>query len=104
MTVGSAQKPSGVLGPFRMPIDGVRTIKGRGTLVSGTIREGTVGAGDAVQVAAGGGAPPRSTTVTRVVIGGRAVDRRARSGEAVDLLLSGVAAEHVPAGAMLRAR
>lgn len=86
---------------FRMPIDGVRTITGRGTMVAGTVRHGSVARDDPVEIVGDG--PPTPSVVTVVTRAGAVVDR-ARAGETVELLLRGVDAGHVGRKAVLRAR
>ena len=48
--MSTTQQTKGPARPFRMPIDGVRSVKGRGTLVSGTIQQGAVRAGESISV------------------------------------------------------
>jgi len=87
---------------FRMPIDDVRVITGRGTLVTGRIEQGAVKEGDPVTIT-GAGAKPTSGAVTRLMlISGKAVDE-AKAGDTVSVLLRGVRAEDAGRGRVLQA-
>ena len=37
-------------GPFMMPVEGVHTIAGRGTVVSGRVERGVIRVGDSVEI------------------------------------------------------
>src|SRR5262249_60804892 len=50
--------------PFLMPIEGVHSISGRGTVVTGLIERGTIKVGDAVEIVGLG--DTRSTVVVSV--------------------------------------
>lgn len=43
-------EPADILGPFRLPIDRVFTVQGRGTVVTGSAMRGTVTSGDMLEV------------------------------------------------------
>jgi elongation factor Tu len=50
-TCGSSARPARILAPvFRMTVAGVFSIRGRGTVVSGRVEEGSVRVGDEVQL------------------------------------------------------
>jgi len=72
---------------LEMPIDDVRTITGRGTLVKGKIRRGVVKTGDSVTITGPGG-KSTSSVVTGVEMSRRLVGS-ARAGDTVGVLLRG---------------
>jgi elongation factor Tu len=75
--------------PFFMPVEGVHTITGRGTVVTGKVERGTLQTGD--RIALVGAALPEGTSV--VVTGIEAFHRplvAASAGDNVGLLLRGV--------------
>ena len=81
---------------FRMPIDRSFSIKGFGTVVTGTTRDGALKAGDAVEVL-----PGRSKVRVRgIQVHGEAADS-VDGGQRVALNLQGVSADAVPVGAWL---
>jgi hypothetical protein len=82
--------------PFRMPVDAVRVIAGRGTMVTGKIEQGIIRPGDAVLVVAPG-AKPISSVVTVLEAFGKVVPV-AQMGDTVGLLLRGVPAADVTSG------
>ena len=87
--------------PFLMPIEGVHTIPGRGTVVSGRVDRGTIRVGDAVEIV---GLDTGGEEV--VVTGTQAFHRditQARAGMNVGLLLRGVKREGVQRGQVLSA-
>jgi elongation factor Tu len=75
--------------PFRMPIDHVRVITGRGTMVTGRVQQGTIKTGDPVVIVAPGANPIPSVVTGLEVLSGTLVDR-AQAGDTVGLLLRGV--------------
>ncbi|MEZ5938585.1 MAG: elongation factor Tu [Hyphomonadaceae bacterium] len=88
-------------GPFLMPIEGVNTISGRGTVVTGRVERGTIRVGDTVEIVGldNEGAP--------VVVTGTQAFRKdvpeARAGMNVGLLLRGLKREDVQRGQVLSA-
>jgi elongation factor Tu len=86
--------------PFLMPVESVRTITGRGTVVTGAIERGQVSQGDAVEVVGLG------DTVTSVVTGvetfGKTMER-AVAGDNAALLLRGVRRHQVRRGQVVAA-
>jgi selenocysteine-specific elongation factor len=72
-------------GPARLYIDRVFTLRGIGTVVTGTLWSGTIAEGDVLQVAPGGG----EVRVRSVQVHDAAVER-ATAGERVALGLPGV--------------
>ncbi|MCA9493919.1 MAG: elongation factor Tu, partial [Myxococcales bacterium] len=88
-------------GPFRMPIEDVVTISGRGTVVTGRVDRGSVKTGDTVElVGLTDGEAPRRI----VVIGTQAFRKNvpvAEAGMNVGLLLRGVARDEVERGQLL---
>src|SRR5512145_55931 len=81
---------------FRLPVDRSFTIKGFGTVVTGTIVGGTVSAGDEVQVLPGG---PAARVRGLQIHGGPAESASAGTRTAVNL--QGVEKESVPRGSVL---
>ena len=87
--------------PFLMPIEGVHTIPGRGTVVSGRVERGTVKVGDLVEIVGldNGGVP--------LVVTGTQSFRKdvaeARAGMNVGLLLRGLKRDDVARGLVLSA-
>jgi elongation factor Tu len=87
--------------PFLMPIEGVHTIPGRGTVVSGRVERGVVKVGDAVEIV---GLDNAGAEV--VVTGTQAFHEdvpEARAGMNVGLLLRGLKREDVQRGQVLSA-
>ncbi|MEZ4236239.1 MAG: elongation factor Tu [Myxococcota bacterium] len=90
-------------GPFRMPIEGVVTIPGRGTVVTGRIDRGKVKVGDPVEIV---GLVRDGETRTVVVTGTQAFRRDvdvAVAGMNVGLLLRGVRRDEIERGQLLAA-
>jgi elongation factor Tu len=85
-------------GPFRMPIEGVVTIPGRGTVVTGRIDRGTVRVGDEVELLG-----QRVVTVTGVQSFRKNVEV-GRAGMNVGLLLRGVRRDETERGQLLVAQ
>jgi elongation factor Tu len=83
---------------FRMTIEDVFSIRGRGTVVTGRIEQGTISVGDTVQLER----PGFSTTV---VVDGVETFRRsvkgAQAGDNVGLLLRDVSKDEVQKGDVL---
>ena len=87
-------------GPFLMPIEGVHTIPGRGTVVTGRIERGVVKVGDAVEIV---GLDQQGQVI---VTGTQAFHRdvpEARAGMNVGLLLRGLKRDDVERGQVLSA-
>jgi elongation factor Tu len=84
--------------PFLMPIEGVHTISGRGTVVTGLIERGTIKPGDEVEIV-GLGETKRSV-VTSVETYQKILDR-GEAGENVGCLLRGIDREAVERGQVL---
>ncbi len=87
--------------PFRMPIEGVHSIPGRGTVVSGRVERGSVKVGDTVEIV---GLDNDGEAVT--VTGAQAFRKdvaEARAGMNVGLLLRGVKRDGVRRGQVLSA-
>lgn len=85
--------------PFLMPVEGVSSIRGRGTVVSGRIERGTIKAGEEVEIV---GLRPeiRKAVCTGVEMSGKAMDQ-GRAGDVVDCLLSGVEQDEIERGMVL---
>ena len=84
--------------PFRMSIEGVFQIKGRGTVVSGAIDQGIVKVGDSVQIVRGD--KIIDTTVTGVEMFRKSL-KEGRAGHNVGILLRGINKEDVHRGDVL---
>ena len=83
-------------GPFRLPVDRVFSLKGFGTVVTGTCISGTVSKGEEVEILPGG----RKTRVRSIEVHGEARDD-AQPSRRTALNLQGVATEEVPRGAQV---
>ncbi|MFP6599321.1 MAG: selenocysteine-specific translation elongation factor [Deltaproteobacteria bacterium] len=88
-----ARAVTAAAGPFHMPVDRAFVLKGHGVVVTGTASAGTVGSGDALEIAPGG----RMARVREVHVHGVAVER-ASAGQRVALNLSGVDRDQVGRG------
>ncbi len=86
--------------PFLMPIEGVHTIEGRGTVATGKVEQGTIGPGTKVEVVGLGRV--LETVVTSVEQFNRTLDR-ASAGQNVGLLLRGVKADQIERGQVIAA-
>jgi elongation factor Tu len=88
--------------PFLMPIEGVHTIPGRGTVVSGRVERGIVRVGDTVEIVG-----MDNDGVAMVVTGTQAFRKdipEARAGMNVGLLLRGLKRDEVERGQVLSAK
>jgi elongation factor Tu len=88
-------------GPFLMPIEGVHTIPGRGTVVSGRVERGVLKVGDTVEIV---GLDNEGAEV--VVTGAQSFHKdvpQARAGMNVGLLLRGLKRDDVERGQVLSA-
>lgn len=81
--------------PFLMPIEGVFTIDGRGTVATGKIEQGVIQPGDKVQILGLGGL--LDSVVTSVEAFNQ-VQPRAEAGENVGLLLRGIKSTDIARG------
>jgi len=88
--------------PFIMPIEGVHTIKGRGTVVTGRIERGVLTAGSTVEIIGltDAEAKPRQVVVTSIEMFHKD-QPEARAGENCGLLLRGVDRDEVERGQVL---
>lgn len=86
--------------PFLMPIEGVFTITGRGTVVTGKIEQGQIQIGDKVEIL--GMSELRETVVTSIEAFNK-VQSQARAGENVGLLLRGIKSTEVERGQVIAA-
>jgi elongation factor Tu len=86
--------------PFLLPVEGVHSIEGLGTVATGLVAQGRVGAGDRVEVL--GAAGPLEAVVTSVEAF-HAPSARAEAGENVGVRLRGVKADQVWRGCVLAA-
>ena len=83
---------------FLMPIEGVFTISGRGTVATGRIERGKVNTGDEVEIVGLG--KSFKTTVTGVEMFRKTLDR-GEAGDNVGLLLRGVKKEDIERGMVI---
>lgn len=88
--------------PFMMPIEGVHTIPGRGTVVTGRIGRGTLKLGSSVEIVGlmDADAKPRQVVVTGIQMFHKD-QPEARAGENCGLLLRGVGRDEVVRGQVL---
>ena len=84
--------------PFLMPIEDVFSIKGRGTVVTGRVEKGVVEVGKSIEIV--GMRETATTTMTGVEMFHKLLDE-AEPGDAVGVLLRGVAREDVERGQVL---
>jgi elongation factor Tu len=86
--------------PFMMPIEGVNTIAGRGTVVTGRVERGVIRTGDTVEIIG-----LDNTEDRQVVVTGTQAFRKdipaAKAGMNVGLLLRGVKRDEVQRGQVL---
>ncbi|MBP6892012.1 elongation factor Tu [Candidatus Babeliales bacterium] len=85
--------------PFLMPVEGVFSIEGRGTVATGRIEKGRVKIGDAVQLV-GLNEKPVNTTVTGIEMFRKNLDE-GQAGDNAGLLLRGLKKEDVVRGQVL---
>jgi selenocysteine-specific elongation factor len=86
----------GVDRPFRLPVDRAFTIRGFGTVLTGTLIAGEVSVGDALELAPGG----RRVKVRGLQVHGHTADR-ARAGQRTAVNLQGVELEEAERGQVL---
>ena len=84
-------------GPFMMPVEGVHTIAGRGTVVSGRIERGTIRVGDSLEIVGLATSEDGPAVVTGVQSFHKDVEQ-GRAGMNVGLLLRGVKRDGVARG------
>ncbi len=96
--------PRDVQSAFMMPIEGVHTIEGRGTVVTGRIARGILPLGAAVEIIGltDDGVSPRQVVVTGIQMFHKD-QKEARAGENCGLLLRGVRRNEVVRGQVLAA-
>jgi len=88
--------PPRVLGePFLMPIEGVLTISGRGTVVTGAVEQGSLRLGDPVEVVGLG--PTVTTTAIGMETFGKSLET-AEAGDNAAILLRGIKRDEVRRG------
>jgi elongation factor Tu len=86
--------------PFLMPIEGVHTIAGRGTVATGKVEQGTITVGQKVEVLGMGGI--LESVCTSVEAFNRPLDR-SEAGQNVGLLLRGIKADQIRRGQVIAA-
>ena len=85
-------------GPFLMPVEGVHSISGRGTVVTGLIERGTVKVGEEVEIVGLG--ETRSSVVTSVETYQKVLEQ-GEAGDNVGCLLRGIDKDAVERGQVL---
>jgi elongation factor Tu len=86
--------------PFLMPIEGVHTIEGRGTVATGKVEQGVIAPGTKVEILGLGGT--LETVVTSVEQFNRLLER-AIAGQNVGLLLRGIKSDQIRRGQVVAA-
>jgi elongation factor Tu len=86
--------------PFLMPIEGVHTIEGRGTVATGKVEQGAITVGQKVEILGLGGI--LESVCTSVETFNRPLDR-GEAGDNVGLLLRGIKAEQIRRGQVIAA-
>ena len=89
-------------GAFMLPVEGVCTIPGRGTVVTGRVERGVLGIGTAVEIVGRDGDAAREVVVTGIQEFHQDVPE-ARAGHNVGLLLRGVGRDEVVRGQVVAA-
>lgn len=84
-------------GPFLMPVEGVCTIPGRGTVVTGRVERGTLTVGTTIQVVGRTDGEPLEAVVTGIQMFHKNIPE-ARAGLNVGMLLRGVDRDQVERG------
>jgi elongation factor Tu len=89
-------------GPFMMPIEGVHTIAGRGTVVTGRIERGVLNVGSTVEIVGlvDADQKPRQVVVTGIQMFHKD-QKEGRAGENVGLLLRGVGRDEAVRGQVI---
>jgi elongation factor Tu len=88
--------------PFLMPVEGVYSVRGRGTVVTGRIERGRVRRGDAVELVGPGIDGARATVVTDIEQSRQVLDEGI-AGDSAGVLLRGVEAAEVGRGVVVAA-
>jgi len=83
--------------PFRMPIEGVCTIEGRGTVVTGRVDQGTIAVGDNIEVIGRSDSKPIEAVITGIQAFHKDIPA-ADAGLNVGLLLRGIKRDEVVRG------
>jgi elongation factor Tu len=86
--------------PFLMPIEGVHTIVGRGTVATGKIEQGVITVGQKVEILGLGGV--LESVVTSIEAFNRVLER-GEAGQNVGLLLRGIKTEQIRRGQVIAA-
>ena len=87
---------------FRMKVDDIFTIKGRGTVVTGQIESGTLKVGDEVQITGQAGA--KKTAVVTGVEMFRKQLTEAKAGDSIGVLLKDIGKNDIQRGDILVGR
>ncbi len=91
--VAESVRPRNLAGPFRLPIDRVFTLKGIGTVVTGTLWEGTLKEGAEARILP----PDRELRVRNVQVHGKDMEE-AHAGQRVALNLPAIAVQEISRG------
>ena len=86
--------------PFLMPIEGVFSISGRGTVVTGRVERGVIHVGDDIEIV--GIKPTQKTTCTGIEMFRKLLDQ-GEAGDNIGVLLRGTKREEVERGQVLAA-
>lgn len=84
--------------PFRMPVEDVFSIKGRGTVATGRIEAGTVNINDEIEIV--GIKPTRKTVVTGIEMFKKQLDK-GMAGDNAGILLRGIEKDDIERGMVL---
>lgn len=84
--------------PFQMPVEDVFGIKGRGTICTGSIEQGTIKVGDTVEIV--GMQNTRTSVVTGIEMFQKSLDK-ATAGDKVGFLLRGIERTDIERGQVL---
>jgi translation elongation factor EF-Tu-like GTPase len=100
----SSQHPAGIVATaadpsFRLVVEDVFTITGRGTVITGNVASGTIAVGNRVSIA-NAGVATISSTVTGIEMFRKQVTS-AGAGENIGLLLEGVRRDDITRGAVI---
>jgi translation elongation factor EF-Tu-like GTPase len=95
----NAAQPVSPAGPFRMPVEDVFSIQGRGTVVTGKIEAGSVTKGDTIRLTRTDGSE-REVRVDGVEMFRKVVDT-ASAGDTVGLLLRDLRRDDIARGDVL---
>jgi elongation factor Tu len=88
------QSATNVGRPFRMRIDGIQEIPGRGTLVSGRIEQGMIKRNETVNILDTSSSARFTAVVSAIEMSGK-LQEQAKAGDKVGLLLKGISSQAI---------